>query len=106
MTRLWIVRAGKHGERELEAIEQGRVILGFMQVDDIGALSDRTAILSRLKELMPDEGENRLRNFAAQLNQFVNAIATGDLVILPRKVTNGVAIGRITGGYEYSSDGP
>lgn len=106
MTRLWIVRAGKHGERELEAIEQGRVILGFMQVDDIGALSDRMAILSRLKELMPDEGENRLRNFAAQLNQFVNTIATDDLVILPRKVTNGVAIGRITGGYEYSSDGP
>ena len=26
MTRLWIVRAGKQGDRELAAIEQGRLL--------------------------------------------------------------------------------
>ena len=28
MTRLWIVRAGRHGERALEAIAQGRPVAG------------------------------------------------------------------------------
>jgi restriction system protein len=106
MTRLWIVRAGKQGERELMAIEHGRAVLGFLEVDDIGALPDRDAILARLEQLMPDAGRNRLRNFAGQLNQFVNTIQVGDLVILPRKATNGVAIGRVTGPYEYHPEGP
>ena len=46
---------------------------------------------------MPDGGRNRLRNFAAQLNQFAHTIQPGDLVVMPRKVTDGVAIGEILG---------
>ena len=53
---------------------------------------------------MPNQGENRLRNFAAQLNQFVNTIQVGDYVVMPRKVTNGVAIGIVKGGYEFDAD--
>ena len=35
MTRLWIVRAGKQGHRELAAIEQGRLLPGFLEVGDL-----------------------------------------------------------------------
>jgi len=101
MTRLWIVRAGRHGERELEAITQGRLLPGFGEVADLSGLNDREAILRVLAATYPTEGANTLRNFAAQLNQFVNTIAVGDLVVLPRKVTSGVAIGRVTGPYLY-----
>ena len=38
MTRLWIVRAGKQGDRELAAIEQGRLLPGFLEVGDLRAL--------------------------------------------------------------------
>ena len=37
MTRLWIVRAGKQGDRELAAIEQGRLLPGFLEVGDCEA---------------------------------------------------------------------
>ena len=34
MTRLWIVRAGKQGDRELAAIEHGRLLPGFLEVGE------------------------------------------------------------------------
>ena len=99
MTRLWIVRAGKQGDRELAAIEQGRLLPGFLEVGDLRRFPDRDAILEHLAEVMPDGGRNRRRNFAAQLNQFAHTIQIGDLVVMPRKLTDGVAIGEVTGDY-------
>ena len=104
MTRLWIVRAGAHGERELAAIDQGRLFPGFLDVGNLTKLDSRGAILGHLQEALPDQGRNRLRNFAAQLNQFVNRIEIGDFVVMPRKVTNGVAIGIVTGDYQFEED--
>lgn len=97
MTRLWIVRAGKQGERELAAIEQDRLLPGFLEVGNLSDLRGRDAIYAHLEQVMPDAGQNRLRNFAAQLNQFTHTMQIGDLVVMPRKVTNGVAIGEVMG---------
>lgn len=104
MTRLWIVRAGKHGERELAAIERNRLLPGFVEVGNLAAKSTRDEIAVSLREVLPDVSDNAIRNFAAQLNQFVNKIEVGDLVVMPRKVTNGVAIGRVTGGYAFDAE--
>lgn len=101
MVRLWIVRAGAHGERELAAIASGKLLPGFSGISDLSQCGSREAILSRLQEALPNEGKNRLRNFAAQLNQFVNQIQIGDYVVMPRKVTTGVAIGIVKGPYRY-----
>lgn len=106
MTRLWIVRAGAHGERELAAIEQSKLFPGFLEVGDLSIRKDREAVLVELQTAMPDAGAGRLRNFAAQLNQFANRIEIGDYVVLPRKVTNGVAIGIVTGEYTFDADDP
>ena len=101
MTRLWIVRAGAHGERELAAIDRSRLFPGFLEVGNLTKFDSRDAILNHLREALPDAGRNRLRNFSAQLNQFVNRIEIGDFVVMPRKVTNGVAIGIVAGGYQF-----
>ena len=104
MTRLWIVRAGAAGERELDAITQGKLMAGFFGVGDLTGL-DRDGIASQVQAAYPTAGENKIRNFTAQLNQFVNTVAEGDLVVLPRKVTSGVAIGRIAGPYAFDPNG-
>lgn len=104
MTKLWIVRAGKQGERELAAIEQGKLFPGFLQVGDLSARKDRDVIFEHLNDVMPDAGQKRLRNFAAQLNQFANTIQKDDVVVMPRKLTNGVAIGTVTGDYSFDPD--
>lgn len=105
MKRLWIVRAGRNGERELDAISQSKLMLGFSEVGDLSRLKDRQAILLELERAMSSASENRRKNFAAQLNQFVNTIQIGDLVVLPRKLTSGVAIGEVTGGYTFDPTG-
>lgn len=105
MTRLWIVRAGRNGERELDVIQQGKLMLGFNDVDDLSQFKDRAAILAHLEEAMPDASANRRKNFAAQLNQFAHVIQIGDLVVLPRKLTSGVAIGEVTGPYKFEPAG-
>lgn len=99
--KLWIVRAGAHGERELAAVDQCKLFPGFLDVGDLSELNSRDDILNHLQEVLPDEGKNRLRNFAAQLNQFANKIKIGDYVVMPRKLTNGVAIGLVKGQYEF-----
>ncbi len=101
MKRLWIVRAGARGEREVAAIDQGMLFPGFPGVGNLTNLDDRDKILGHLQDVMPDEGKNTLRNFAAQLNQFVNKIKVGDIVVMPRKVSNGVAIGQVKGSYQF-----
>ena len=106
MTHLWIVRAGKQGDRELASIKQGRLLPGFLEVGDLRRFPDRDAILRHLEEVMPDGGRNRLRNFAAQLNQFAHTIQIGDLVVMPRKLTDGVAIGEVTGDYSFDAEDP
>lgn len=106
MTRLWIVRAGKQGERELAAIEQDRLLPGFLEVGNLSDLRGRDAIYAHLEQVMPDAGQNRLRNFAAQLNQFTHTMQIGDLVVMPRKVTNGVAIGEVMGDYTFDAADP
>jgi len=58
--RLWIVRAGAHGERELAAIEKSNLFPGFLEVGDLAELESRDDILSHLQEVLPDEGKNRL----------------------------------------------
>ena len=103
MTKLWIVRAGARGERELAAIEQSKLFPGFLGVSDLTQKGSRDAILAHLQEVLPAEGTNRLRNFAAQLNQFVNKIEIGDYVVMPRKLTNGVAIGVVNGDYQFDA---
>lgn len=56
MTRLWIVRAGAHGDGELAAIDQSKLFPGFQKVGDLNIFDRRDEILVYLQERLPDEG--------------------------------------------------
>ena len=103
MTRLWMIRAGRRGERENDAINLGKALVGFSEVGDLTGC-DRQAIFAALQEAYPDTGRKTLLNFTAQLNQLVNRIETGDYVVMPRKSTDVVALGIIKGDYRYEKD--
>ena len=55
-----------------------------------------------MNEALPDQKPRRQLNFARQLLAFAVTIQTGDLVILPRKLTSLTAIGRVSGPYRFS----
>jgi restriction system protein len=104
MKRLWLARLGRHGEQEAQALETGHLILGF-RVGDLRQAKTRDAVLERLEQASPDTKRKRLLNFAAQLNQFINTIQIGDLVVVPLKTKGSIAIGEVTGPYAPTPDG-
>ncbi|MCO5961797.1 restriction endonuclease [Sinorhizobium meliloti] len=105
MTRLWLVRLGKNGEFEATALQDNMLRIGFGLADDISHLKDREALIEKMAELFPNDKPNRHRNFAAQLNQFINVAETGDLVVTPFKTTGTVGIGRFAGPYTTGPGG-
>lgn len=104
--RAWLVRAGKYGQRETLALEQGLAVVGWDELTDLSGVQTRDDLLERLRQAYPDGSTNTLRNWQAQLWAFVHSIQMGDLVILPLKGSPAVAIGRVLGGYQYRDDLP
>lgn len=105
MTRLWFVRLGKNGEFEVTALQDSALRIGFRLAEDISAYKDRDALIGKMAQLFPDDKPNTHRNFASQVNQFVNVAKPGDLVVSPIKSTGTLAIGRIAGAYTAGPSG-
>lgn len=103
MKRLWLVRLGKNGEFEQVALDKGILRIGFGIDTDISMLNNREDLLELMKEIFPSAKVAKHRNFASQVNQFVNIAAEGDLVVSPMKTTSTIAIGHFSGPY---SPGP
>ncbi len=105
MTRLWLVRLGKNGEFETRALEERVLTIGFGVTTDISHLTTRDALIAEMARLFPDRKPNTHKNFAAQVNQFVNVAQTGDLIVTPFKTTSTIAIGRFSGPYRPGPNG-
>lgn len=101
MKQLWLVRGGVNGDKESDAIEKGKIFIGWPQVGDISKFGDRDEISEHLKKCYSDYSQKKIVHLATQLNAFVNRFNQSDLVIMPRKFTNVVAIGKVTGDYSF-----
>ena len=100
-TKIYLTRAGQSGEDEDRALENNVAIVGYQQVPSLAAATDYEGVHEIVASAFPDAKTRAVGNFAGQLWAFAVAIKVGDLVVLPRKLTSQIAIGRITGPYEY-----
>lgn len=91
---VWVVRGGRAGEYEGAFLEKGVVSIGFGLKQSIADFDNREALRASA------EG----RSDADQLWRFYHEIENDDLVVLPRKRSGEVAVGRITGAYAYQPD--
>lgn len=105
MKRLWLVRLGKHGEFESRALENKVLTIGFGLKGDVSHLTDRDKLIEEMARILPNDKPQKQKNFAAQVNQFLNVAQTGDLVVSPFKTTSTIAIGRIDGPHQPGPDG-
>ncbi|MFF5341484.1 CBS domain-containing protein [Streptomyces althioticus] len=105
--RAWVVRAGENGERERAALEEGVLAVGWDRLarGDLADAVTRDDIKAAVAAAYPDEGPYTIGNWTGQLHRFVHEIQTGDLVVLPLKSLR-VAVGRVTGAYEYRAGAP
>lgn len=103
---LWLVRAGKHGEREDFALVNNVAVIGWDEMPDLSGIHDRKDLAALLQQTYPNDKEKTLMNWEAQLWAFTQRIKPGDWVALPLKRRSAIAIGKIVGDYAFNGDNP
>lgn len=104
LVTLWMVRAGRHGEGENDALTAGVVGIGWPEVGNLTQVASAEDIRTRLNETFPDAKPSTLANWAGQIGAFRFQMQVGDLVALPLKSAPAVAFGKLNGGYRYVAD--
>ena len=103
--KVYIARAGRNGEDEDRALDNNIAIIGFHDVPSLKAAKNYDAIAELVDAALPDLKPRARTNFSRQLSAFALTMGEGDFVVLPRKLTSQIAIGRVTGPYRYSEVG-
>lgn len=98
--RAYVVRAGSDSQDEAFALGNDVVVVGWNEVASLEH-ADSPAAVRELLEASYDTPV--VRNHPGQLWQFCHVIKTGDIVVLPRKSPQPVAIGRVVGPYQYDA---
>ena len=96
----WIIRGGRYGEREEEALDNGFLTIGFGIIKSLDNVQTPDEVADCL-DLSGDETNPQVASRVSQVWAFKDGIETGDIVAMPRKGQPVVAIGRITGEYTY-----
>jgi len=100
----WVVRSGRYGERDQWALANGVSGGGWGEVPDLSACTSREDIAAVIEATYPDFTPNAQANYTGQVWALRGRIKVGDLLAMPLKTTRQIAIGRVTGGYEYLAD--
>lgn len=98
---VWLVRAGRDGRDEPTCLESSLAMVGFTEIPDISGITTRDEVREIIAEIHPGSSKHQISNLTSQLYGFARGIEIGDIVALPRKRVNKIALGRVTGPYAY-----
>ena len=101
-----MVRAGKYGEREQEAIQNNFVTIGWNEFSDLSKYPTKESLAKEYSKRFPDANNSKIANHVGQIWRFVHDIHKGDLVALPLKTQSAISIGKIEGSYEFRQISP
>jgi restriction system protein len=103
---VWLVRAGKNGEQENFALENGLAVIGWDELPDLAQIDTRDKLTDLMQQTYPDEGKMTLANHVGQVWAFRSRMEKGDLIVLPLKTRSMIAFGKCSGAYKYEQGNP
>ncbi len=103
--KVYLARAGGNGQDEEDALDNSCAIIGFIQYPSLEGAKEYEDIVEIVRKAKPELKSHALGNYAGQLWAFVLAMSEGDIVVLPRKLTSQIALGKVTGRYKYRKIG-
>src|SRR5690348_14800050 len=95
--KVYLARAGKYGEDEEYVLDNNLAVIGYTNVPSLEASTDYAAVFKVVEQAMPGAKTRAIGNVAGQLWAFALAMKPGDIVVLPRKLTSQIALGRVVG---------
>ena len=99
---VWRVHGGGAGEYETEALNLGVALLGFQEIPDLTTATAPAGVATAVQAALPRAKSGQVRSLTGQLTSFTLRMAVDNLVAMPLKRNPGqVAIGRVTGPYQY-----
>ena len=102
----WLIRGGRHGEREDFALENNLAVIGWDELPDLSGLNSRDELSELLEEKYPDAKAQTRVNWVGSIWPFISDMKPDDLVAMPLKDRGRVAFGKILGEYDYQPDNP
>ena len=103
--KVYLARAGGNGEDEEYVLENNLAVIGYREVPSLEGAKDYDAVFKLVADAIPGAKPRATGNLAGQLWAFALAMKEGDIVVLPRKQTSQVALGRVKGPYLYRKVG-
>ncbi len=103
---LWLVRAGRHGEREVFNLQNKLVSIGWEDVGDLSNIHNKETIKTLLEETYPTRSKNSIQVWVRQLWNFATDIQIGDLVAMPSKQQAVIYIAEVIGPYRFEPTNP
>lgn len=104
MTTVWTVKGGLHGEREDLMLTEGLIGGGWEALGSLEDISSKEELTEIYRSAYPDSSERRTSAHIAQLWSLLSRMQVGDVVVLPVKTTGTIAVGRVSGPYQYRED--
>jgi len=98
---LWMVRAGEKGKREHVFFENNIVGIGWKDLPNLSRVRSKEELPDLYRRTYPEDSKAETAVAVGQIWRFIHEIQRGDLVTVPLKSQSAVAIGQITGDYEY-----
>ena len=101
---VWVVRGGRNGEREQEALEDNILGIGFGGLQDLSTTQTREQATRLVREDNPGAKDGSVIAWTSSVWAFRDGIKRGDLIVMPRKWQGVIAIGEMVGDYEFRPD--
>lgn len=106
MASAWVIRSGRHGERDQWALANGFSGGGWHEVPDLSDCRSRRDVGKVVEATWPNASSGKRHNTTGQLWSLRARILPGDLLVMPLKATKQFALGRVVGGYRYRAEEP
>jgi restriction system protein len=103
--KVYMVRAGGSGEDEEYVLDHGLAVIGYRDIPSLSDAKDYKDIYKIVNAAKPGAKTRTIGNLAGQLWAFALAMQEEDIVVLPRKLTSQVALGKAAGSYQYRKIG-
>lgn len=102
-TSMWVVRAGRKGEQEKEALYNDLITIGWYELSDLSDFKTKDELRHQYEKVIRHKNKGQISQGVNQVWIFLNEIKVDDLIFLPlmSKQTKKIAIGKVTGVYQY-----